>query len=149
MYCHQCGTQLPTEANFCAKCGTKVVSATLPPADQRPEASTPTNEDTRATVQPAAIASPVTLNVKVLVLRHILGMGLVALVNPLVWRSPTFMFAAGAVMAPWVITIVVAAIVTAVGYAFFTDAMKTQGVQVFLWTGWIFTALALIGRLLT
>jgi hypothetical protein len=27
MYCHQCGTQLPAEANFCAKCGTKTVSS--------------------------------------------------------------------------------------------------------------------------
>ncbi len=27
MYCYQCGTQLPSEANFCAKCGTKAVSS--------------------------------------------------------------------------------------------------------------------------
>lgn len=27
MYCHQCGTQLLADANFCAKCGTKTVSS--------------------------------------------------------------------------------------------------------------------------
>lgn len=150
MYCHRCGTLLPDEANFCQTCGANVapLRADVPPANQSSDHHSQTQQDVQPAVKPV-VAMPPTSNIKLLLVRHILGMALVGLINGAVWRSPTFMFGSGVWLALWIPNIVIAAIVTAIGYAFFTEAMKTRWVSVFLWAGWIFTALALFGRLLT
>ena len=38
MYCHKCGTELPADANFCAKCGTKTVSVSSAKVEEQVQA---------------------------------------------------------------------------------------------------------------
>ncbi len=126
-----------------------VVATERTPTNPSPVISTPPQESAQALAAQPQITTSVS-DVKLIVLRHILGMAMIGLLNPAVWRSsPTFMFGVGAVLAPWIINIAIAAVATGAGYVFFTDAIRARWVQVFLWTGWIFTALTLIGRLLT
>jgi hypothetical protein len=137
MYCHYCGTQLPAGANFCASCGTKTISG----------ASIVTEPELAPTS--AAPVTPILPTQGLRVLQHAVGVMIVCLATPNIWKSPNLEFGFGLWSVYPALSLGLAGLITGIAFVFYQQKMKSIWPDVFIRTAWAVTGISLLGAYLT
>lgn len=162
MFCHQCGTQLPTGANFCATCGSKTASAapSKPDAEElAPTAAAPVatpilpSQGSRGaplqiTDTHLGVVKPILPSQRLRVLQHSVAVMLACLAVPSIWKSPNFEYAVALWSVYPALSLGLAGLITGIAFVFYQQKMKSIWSDVFIRTAWAVTGIALFGAYL-
>lgn len=155
MYCHHCGIQLPTGANFCASCGTKTVAAGPNDPDAKglaPTATLPSQGSRGTPLQVTdtllGVVKPILPSQGLRVLQHSVAIMLACLAVPNIWKSPNFEFGVALWSVYPALSLGLAGLVTGIAFVFYQQKMKSIWSDVFIKTAWAVTGISLFGAYL-
>ena len=159
MYCHHCGIQLPTGANFCASCGTKMVLvgpnnpdakelSPTAPASVATEAASAAAKELTPIAPTRVVVPPILPSQGLRVLQHSVAIMLACLSVPSIWKSPNFEFGFGLWAVYPALSLGLAGLITGIAFVFYQNKMKTIWPDVVIRTAWAVTGISLLGAYL-
>ena len=164
MFCTQCGTAFETQWRFCRQCGHELTQNVTPEAAQLEKAEAPQRARDAATSgeSPSYTPSPVTAqnaqslpanatatasasndaNANIVLARHLVGVGVLLLLNPAVWKSSVPLGVLGAWVGHYLPTVAIAGVLSGALTLF---GLSTPWRTTFGTIAWIAAALSLVG----
>jgi hypothetical protein len=161
-YCVKCGGGLPSEANFCASCGTKTAAAAPSKPDAKELAptaaasvATPTLPSERSRGTPfqitdthLGVVKPILPSQRLRVLQHSVAVMLACLAVPSIWKSPNFEYAVALWSVYPALSLGLAGLITGIAFVFYPQKMNSIWPDVFIKTAWGVTGVSLFGAYL-
>ena len=137
MFCTQCGTAVETQWRFCRQCGHELPETMSP--------SPLTAQNTQPLPANSTASAPKDANANIVLARHLVGVGVLLLLNPAVWKSSVPSGVLGAWVGHYLPTVAIAGVLTGALTLFglSTPWRTTFGVIV-----WIVAVLSLVGSLI-
>lgn len=134
MFCTQCGTAFETQWRFCRQCGHELTQNVTP--------SPSTAQSAQPVLAKSTATAPKDANANIVLARHLVGVGVLLLLNPAVWKSSALLGVLGAWVGHYLPTVAIAGVLTGALTLF---GLSTPWRTTFGIIAWIAAALSLVG----